>query len=234
MRAPGWCASWPELRRGSLAKPWFPASISAVLRRSRHWRQHSQFYLGHVQPTAVLGRVVDFQLFAVSPLQARRPRTGTAVGVQIVHHQDYPVRVVHIHQLSHPGPVSLGCCPSPPPAATPPRASHRLLVALVFVIVGSPDAAPRGCGSPSPVACWSRPAHQHLVVLELTDTPQHVLHGTDELALALGGMHRHSFSQGLSSFFLAHRLGADAVPSLHQPVSQRCSVQPAPSGGSAR
>ena len=44
-------------------------------------------------------------------------------------------------------------------------------------------------------------------------------------ALALGGMHQHSFSQGLSSFFqrLAHRLGADAVHylTLHQPVSQQ-------------
>ena len=60
---------------------------------------------------------------------------------------------------------------------------------------------------------------------------QHVLDGADELmaqtnsALPGGGVHQHSFSQGLSAFFqcLAHGFGADAVHYLacHQPVRQQ-------------
>ena len=113
-----------------------------------------------------------------------------------------------------PSPRLSGLCPgSPhPPVVAPPgpsvqgREQHKQVahpVALVFVIVGhgTPDAAARGCGSPSPVACWSRPGTPAPRCPRTDgDTPPEAQTNS---ALALGG------------------LGADAVHylTLHQPVS---------------
>src|SRR4051812_37486643 len=69
-------------------------------------RQHAQFDLGHVQPTAVLGRVVDLQPLDDVPRPPRLERLvkrRQLVRVEVVHHQHDLVRFgVHVlHQPAY-------------------------------------------------------------------------------------------------------------------------------------
>ena len=163
--------------------------------------QHPQFYLRYIQPTPVLRRVVNLQPFGDAPRLGRLEglvQGREAVGVQIVHHQDYPVfvRVVHVHQLlHHAGPINLGSLvrhlhPSPPLQGREQHEQVAHPVALVFVIVGHGCPGPRREGLPGLphlLLAGLVQAHQYLVVLELTVIHlQHVLHGTDELGIGLG------------------------------------------------
>ena len=120
------------------------------------------------------------------------------MGVQVVHHQHNPVlvRVVLVHQLLHlvrPVHFRPPVRHSDPPPPFQRRKQHEQVahpVALVFVII-------RDCRSGAERARQSRflhllfaglvQAHQHLIVPELTLVDlKHVLHGADELGVALG------------------------------------------------
>src|SRR5947209_16135663 len=69
-------------------------------------REYREFDLGHVQPTAMLGRVMDFQLVD----QASRLgwlkdliQSGWGMGVQVIHdqHDDVSQRIADIHQVAN-------------------------------------------------------------------------------------------------------------------------------------
>ena len=113
--------------------------------------QHPDFNLGHIQPTAMLGSVVDFQPLRDAPRLRRLEglvQGRWVMGVQVVQHQHNPVfvRIVLIHQLlDHPGPIGLGTPVRhfhPAPALQRSEQHEQIAhpVALVFVIVdaGSP------------------------------------------------------------------------------------------------
>ena len=71
-----------------------------------------------------VGGVVDFQPLGDAPRFGwlkRLVQRGRMMGVQIVHHQHYPVfvRIVHVHQLlDHPRPIDPGRRSVTPPGAT--------------------------------------------------------------------------------------------------------------------
>jgi len=77
--------------------------------------QHGQFDLGHVQPAAVLGRVVQLQLVGEPPglgRWERRIQRGGGVGVEVVldQHDLFGVGVVDVDQvLDGSGPSRCGC-----------------------------------------------------------------------------------------------------------------------------
>ena len=189
-------------------------------------RQHSQFYLGPCSANlSVLGHCSGFPAFrqCVSPLQARRPRTGTRWrwvfrSVSSPRLSGLCPGSPHPPVVAPPGPSQPWFAgPSPPPAATPAKGANsmnRLFTpsALVFVIRRpwqSPDAAARGMRVSAMEGCLlavSRSRHTHAPRCPRTDgdTPSSTSSmAQTNSALALGGMHQHSFSQGLSSFFSA-------------------------------
>ena len=137
------------------------------------------------------------------------------MGVQVVHHQHYPVSVgvVHVHHLpDYPRPIDPGApvrdfhpAPSFQRRKQHEEAAHA--VAPVFVIAGP--------GSPGPgrsrlasllhlLFAGLVQAYQDFLVpiLAMVDF-KHVFHGAYELRAPLGWDDQHSFSQGLSSFFSA-------------------------------
>ncbi len=174
------------------------------IRRSRHWRASTPSSISAMFSQLPCLGCSGFPAFrqCVSPRQARRPRTGTrGGGVQIVHHQDYPVfvRVVHIHQLSHhPGPVSLGSLGH----LQDPSKGESLRSSWYH---GSPRTRRQG-GAGLPHLLLAGPWFE-LVLPELEGQA-----GCTS-----------SSCQGLSSFFSAFGAPSDAVHylTLHQPVSQQ-------------
>ena len=78
--------------------------------------QHRQLMFSHIEPTAVLRRVVYLQAFSNSPRLLRLKGLVQGCGmvsVLVVHHQDYPflVWVVLVHQFPHyTGPIGPGRC----------------------------------------------------------------------------------------------------------------------------
>src|SRR3989337_2760771 len=163
--------------------------------------QNTQVDLGHIEPTAVLGRVVNLQLVGKALGLGWRKRfiqRAWAMGVELIHHQDdlLRLRVLHVHEVLN------ALCPlhPPPPVANVelPTPYQRLIeqeqvtgpIAHIFGIValGLTRTRRQWC---------TYLAHQLFAHLVHTDQRslrivgpcvdiQHILHMVDKLRIGLG------------------------------------------------
>src|SRR6516164_8697166 len=209
--------------------------------------------LRHVQPTAVLGRVVELDLVQQPPGLRRRERliqAGPVVGVQVVLHQADLLRpgVMHVHQIPDTAgvvpPRAAFAHPDMPP--TPQRLTHQQLVAdaLALVLVVHPGRATRsGPLGRSHLAeellAGLVEAHHrvHRVVGQQVGL-DHVLHPPDILGVGRGGDAPGRDDPGLDVVFLSacrtvSVLTDSARPSTTSSSASSCKVQwQRPWGGS--
>src|SRR5262249_23283154 len=156
----------------------------------------------HVQPTAVLGGVMKFDLIQYSPCLFRSKRLVEAravMRVQVVLHQANPLSLgaMPVHQL----PDAFGIVP--PRTAfrhldmTPPAqrfAQHQLvadpLPLILIVDPGRPSLARPLCWSHLAeqwLACFIEAHHGIARIIGQQIGLQHILHAPDELGIRLGG-----------------------------------------------
>ena len=121
-------------------------------------RQNVQFDFGHVEPTAVLGRVNNLQtLDQPTSFLGRKGfvQGAQAVRVEVVHHQRNPLRLrpMHIDQLANClGPVGLGALVGPLLLFL-----NGYLLRLCGCHFGQMDSVRRYCTSPQSLNCrWIR------------------------------------------------------------------------------
>ena len=152
-----------------------------------------------IQPTALLGRVVNLQPLGDAPRfgwPKRLVQRGRMLGVQVVHHQHNPVfvSIVHVHQLlDHSGPIGFRAPvrnfnPAPPFQRREQHEQVARPIALVFVIVGARRSKPGRTLQPGLfhlLFAGLVQADQNFVVpiLALIDF-QHVFHRADKLRTA--------------------------------------------------
>src|SRR5580765_1284781 len=164
--------------------------------------QHRQFRLGHVQPTAMFGGVVDLQLVDQSPGFGRREplvQRRHLVRVQVVHHQHDLLgrRVLDVDQVAdHLGEIDLGTAirdRNSPPAPEWLERHEQVdrAVPLVLVIPPGGTAGLRRHRRPRLpdqllrllVQADDRPVRVVRPVVDVED----VLHRTDEVRVLLRG-----------------------------------------------
>src|SRR5688572_5187098 len=160
--------------------------------------QHAQFDLRHVQPTPVLGCVMQLQLLRQPPGLLRRKgfiQRAQGVGVQVVLHQDDPFgrRVVNVHQVLddlrpvHPSaPLAhRGAAPTPQGFVAQEHVAHP--VPLILVVLPCRTAWRRrlwrpGVGQQLGVDLVQADLREARVVGPLVDR-KHILHVGHELAV---------------------------------------------------
>ena len=168
------------------------------------------------------------------------------MGVQVVHHQHYPltVGVVLIHQFPHhPRPVNLGAplrdfhpAPSLQGCKQHEQVAHP--VALVFVIICHDRSRSRRAGLLHQLPAGLVQTHQHLILsVRAVINFQHVLHGAHEVSAALGRQAPALFQPRLEFVFFSVRrtvsvLMLSTISRSINPSASICRVQlTRPSGG---
>src|SRR5215468_2921305 len=207
----------------------------------------------HVQPTTVLGCVMQFDLIQEPTCLFRRERLVEAravMGVQVVLNQadSLGLGVINVHQL----PDAFGIVPpstvfrhlnmTPPPQ----RFAQHQLVADTFPLILIIDP---GRLTPARPLCWSHFAEQllarfieaHHGIARIVRQPiglQHILHAPDELGIRLGGDTPGLDDPGLDVIFFSacHTvtvLMVSTKPKTTSSSASSCKVQwQRPRGGS--
>src|SRR6516162_4171571 len=183
-------------------------------------RQDIQLDFRHVKPTAMLGRVNDFQTpdQPTSFLGRKGFVQGAqTVGVEVIHHQRDPLRLrpMHIDQLANGlGPVGLGALighHQMPPAGQWFREREHIGSAVAFVLVVETLASPR-CGGKRRLRFDGQLLAQFVhadqwktrIVWALVGF-QHVFHVVNKLGIVLRGNAPHALLPRLQLVFLRQR-----------------------------